>query len=67
VKIQAAVAWQAGAPLHYLAGFTCGVQTDAGAILNAMPVTSRSRVAVWGAGAVGKAVGRGLSDSPPRP
>ena len=28
----------AGAPLHYLAGFTCGVQTGAGAILNAMPV-----------------------------
>jgi aryl-alcohol dehydrogenase len=45
----------AGAPLHYLAGFTCGVQTGAGAILNAMPVTSRSRVAVWGAGAVGLA------------
>src|ERR1700761_6029517 len=43
------------APLHYLAGFTCGVQTGAGAILNAMPVNSRSRVAVWGAGAVGLA------------
>jgi aryl-alcohol dehydrogenase len=43
------------APLHYLAGFTCGVQTGAGAILNAMPVSSRSRVAVWGAGAVGLA------------
>jgi aryl-alcohol dehydrogenase len=45
----------AGAPLHYLAGFTCGVQTGAGAILNAMPVNSGSRVAVWGAGAVGLA------------
>jgi aryl-alcohol dehydrogenase len=45
----------ADAPLHYLAGFTCGVQTGAGAILNAMPVNSDSRVAVWGAGAVGLA------------
>jgi aryl-alcohol dehydrogenase len=43
------------APLHYLAGFTCGVQTGAGAILNAMPVNSASKVAIWGAGAVGLA------------
>ncbi len=43
------------APLHYLAGFTCGVQTGAGAILNAMPVGSNSRVAIWGTGAVGLA------------
>lgn len=43
------------APLHYLAGFTCGVQTGAGAILNAMPVNSASRVAIWGTGAVGLA------------
>jgi aryl-alcohol dehydrogenase len=43
------------APLHYLAGFTCGVQTGAGAILNAMPVHSGSKVAVWGTGAVGLA------------
>ncbi len=43
------------APLHYLAGFTCGVQTGAGAILNAMPVGSASKVAVWGTGAVGLA------------
>ena len=43
------------APLHYLAGFTCGVQTGAGAILNAMPVGSASKVAIWGAGAVGLA------------
>ena len=43
------------APLHYLAGFTCGVQTGAGAILNAMPVRSGSKVAVWGTGAVGLA------------
>jgi aryl-alcohol dehydrogenase len=43
------------APLRYLAGFTCGVQTGAGAILNAMPVGSSSRVAVWGTGAVGLA------------
>jgi aryl-alcohol dehydrogenase len=41
------------APLRYLAGFTCGVQTGAGAILNAMPVNSASRVAIWGTGAVG--------------
>ena len=45
----------ADAPLHYLAGFTCGVQTGAGAILNAMPVGSASKVAVWGTGAVGLA------------
>jgi aryl-alcohol dehydrogenase len=44
-----------GAPLHYLAGFTCGVQTGAGAILNAMPVGSASKVAIWGTGAVGLA------------
>ena len=44
-----------GAPLSYLAGFTCGVQTGAGAILNAMPVGAASKVAVWGAGAVGLA------------
>jgi aryl-alcohol dehydrogenase len=43
------------APLHYLAGFTCGVQTGAGAILNAMPVSSASKVAIWGTGAVGLA------------
>ncbi len=43
------------APLRYLAGLTCGVQTGAGAILNAMPVGSASKVAVWGAGAVGLA------------
>jgi aryl-alcohol dehydrogenase len=45
----------ADAPLHYLAGFTCGVQTGAGAILNAMPVRPGRRVAIWGAGAVGLA------------
>ena len=43
------------APLHYLAGFTCGVQTGAGAVLNALPVNSASKVAIWGAGAVGLA------------
>ena len=43
------------APLHYLAGFTCGVQTGAGAILNAMPVRSHQSVAVFGTGAVGLA------------
>jgi aryl-alcohol dehydrogenase len=43
------------APLHYLAGFTCGVQTGAGAILNAMPVGSAGKVAIWGTGAVGLA------------
>src|ERR1700744_4381172 len=32
------------APLHYLAGFTCGVKTGAGAILNAMPVGTASKV-----------------------
>ena len=45
----------ADAPLRYLAGFTCGVQTGAGAILNAMPVRPGSRVAIWGTGAVGLA------------
>jgi aryl-alcohol dehydrogenase len=43
------------APLAYLAGLTCGVQTGAGAILNAMPVGPGSHVAVWGTGAVGLA------------
>jgi aryl-alcohol dehydrogenase len=41
------------APLHYLAGFTCGVQTGAGAILNAMPVGPGRTVAIFGTGAVG--------------
>jgi len=45
----------ADAPLGYLAGLTCGVQAGAGAVLNAMPVGPGSRVAVWGAGAVGLA------------
>jgi aryl-alcohol dehydrogenase len=45
----------ADAPLHYLAGFTCGVQTGAGAILNAMPVAPGRSVAIWGTGAVGLA------------
>jgi aryl-alcohol dehydrogenase len=43
------------APLHYLAGFTCGVQTGAGAILNAMPVGPGRTVAIFGTGAVGLA------------
>jgi aryl-alcohol dehydrogenase len=43
------------APLHYLAGFTCGVQTGAGTILNAMPVAPGRSVAIWGTGAVGLA------------
>ncbi|MGH3281898.1 MAG: NAD(P)-dependent alcohol dehydrogenase [Trebonia sp.] len=43
------------APLRYLAGFTCGVQTGAGAILNAMSVRAHSKVAIWGTGAVGLA------------
>lgn len=43
------------APLHYLAGFTCGVQTGAGAVLNAMPVGPAGKVAIWGTGAVGLA------------
>lgn len=41
------------APLHYLAGLTCGIQTGAGAILNAMPVGPGRSVAVFGTGAVG--------------
>jgi len=45
----------ADAPLHYLAGLTCGVQTGAGAIVNAMPVGPGRRVAIWGTGAVGLA------------
>jgi aryl-alcohol dehydrogenase len=43
------------ARLHYMAGLTCGIQTGAGAILNAMPVGPGSGVAVFGAGAVGLA------------
>jgi aryl-alcohol dehydrogenase len=43
------------APLHYMAGLTCGVQTGAGAILSAMPVGPGRCVAVFGTGAVGLA------------
>jgi len=41
------------APLAYLAGLTCGVQTGAGAILNAMPVGPGRSAAIFGTGAVG--------------
>lgn len=41
------------ADLSVLAALTCGVQTGAGAILNAMPVGAGGSVAVLGAGAVG--------------
>ncbi len=43
------------APLTYLAGLGCGIQTGAGAILNAMPTGPGRGVAVFGAGAVGLA------------
>jgi aryl-alcohol dehydrogenase len=43
------------APLHYMAGLSCGVQTGAGAILNAMPVGPGRSVAIFGTGAVGLA------------
>jgi aryl-alcohol dehydrogenase len=43
------------APLRYMAGLTCGVQTGAGAILSAMPVAPGRCVAVFGTGAVGLA------------
>ena len=43
------------APLHYMAGFTCGVQTGAGVMLNAIGVAPHQTVAVFGAGAVGLA------------
>ena len=43
------------APLHYMAGLSCGIQTGAGAILNAMPVAPGRSVAVFGTGAVGLA------------
>jgi aryl-alcohol dehydrogenase len=43
------------APLSYLAGLTCGVQTGAGAILSAMPVTPNRSVSIFGTGAVGLA------------
>jgi len=43
------------APLHYLAGFTCGVQTGAGVMLNAIGVQPHQTVAVFGTGAVGLA------------
>jgi aryl-alcohol dehydrogenase len=45
----------ADAPLHYLAGFTCGVQTGAGVMLNAIGVAPHQTVAVFGTGAVGLA------------
>jgi len=43
------------APLHYMAGFTCGVQTGAGVMLNAIGVAPHQTVAVFGTGAVGLA------------
>ena len=43
----------ADAPLSYLAGLTCGIQTGAGAMLNAMPTGPGRSVAVYGTGAVG--------------
>jgi aryl-alcohol dehydrogenase len=43
------------APLHYMAGLSCGVQTGAGAILSAMPVAPGRSVAIFGTGAVGLA------------
>jgi len=43
------------APLHYMAGLSCGIQTGAGAILSAMPVGPGRSVAVFGTGAVGLA------------
>lgn len=43
------------APLASLAGLTCGMQTGAGAVLNAMPAGPGRSVAVFGAGAVGLA------------
>jgi aryl-alcohol dehydrogenase len=43
------------ARLHYMAGLSCGIQTGAGAILNAMPVGPGRSVAVFGTGAVGLA------------
>lgn len=43
------------APLRYLAGLTCGIQTGAGAFLNAMPVGPGRCAAVFGTGAVGLA------------
>ncbi len=43
------------APLRYMAGLTCGVQTGAGAMLSAMPVAPGRSVSVFGTGAVGLA------------
>ncbi|HET6501720.1 MAG TPA: NAD(P)-dependent alcohol dehydrogenase [Amycolatopsis sp.] len=43
----------AEADLTLLAALGCGIQTGAGAILNAMPVAAGGSVAVFGAGAVG--------------
>ena len=43
------------APLRTLAGFTCGVQTGAGVMLNAIGVAPHQTVAVFGTGAVGLA------------
>lgn len=43
------------APLRYLAGLTCDIQSGAGAILNATPVGPGRSVAILGAGSVGLA------------
>lgn len=45
----------ADADLSVLAALTCGVQTGAGAVLNAMPMQPGGSFAVFGAGAVGLA------------
>lgn len=48
-----AVAVRRDAPLALLGPLGCGIQSGAGAVLNALAVTSGSRVAVYGAGSVG--------------
>ncbi|WP_423822011.1 NAD(P)-dependent alcohol dehydrogenase [Salinisphaera sp. SPP-AMP-43] len=42
------------APLALLGPLGCGIQTGAGAIMNALAVSPMSRVAIFGAGAVGQ-------------
>ncbi|WP_445116495.1 NAD(P)-dependent alcohol dehydrogenase [Acinetobacter sp. WZC-1] len=41
------------APLEYLGPLGCGIQTGAGAVINAMKVTPASSFVLWGTGAVG--------------
>lgn len=53
VPVNVAVKVDADAPLEILAPLGCGIQTGAGAVLNALDPPAGSAIAVFGSGAVG--------------